>query len=91
MYTPEGHSLEPCDMAWWSLTCNIAREWRTLMDEARVGASPGGSTGGNNVIHLREVLHARQKKRFGGVAAGPDAEPTRGVLQLLGPNPPRRG
>lgn len=22
-------------MAWWSLTCNIAREWRLMMAEAR--------------------------------------------------------
>lgn|GEM_PF-5569187 len=28
MFAPEGHQLDPCDMAWWSLTCNIAREWR---------------------------------------------------------------
>jgi len=35
MFTPEGHQLEPCDMAWWSLTCNIAREWRLMMAEAR--------------------------------------------------------
>lgn len=35
MFTPEGHSLEPGDMSWWSLACNIAREWRAMMDEAR--------------------------------------------------------
>jgi len=35
MFTPEGHSLEPCDMTWWSLTYNIAREWRLMMEEAR--------------------------------------------------------
>jgi len=35
MFTPEGHQLEPGDMAWWSLTCNIAREWRLMMAEAR--------------------------------------------------------
>ncbi|MGY0610191.1 MULTISPECIES: hypothetical protein [Stenotrophomonas] len=34
MFTPEGHQLEPCDMTWWSLTCNIAREWRLMMAEA---------------------------------------------------------
>lgn len=22
MFTPEGHQLDPCDMVWWSLTCN---------------------------------------------------------------------
>lgn len=35
MFTPEGHQLEPCDMTWWSLTCNIAREWRLMMADAR--------------------------------------------------------
>lgn len=34
MFTPERHQFEPCDMAWWSLTCNIAREWRLMMAEA---------------------------------------------------------
>ncbi|WP_425520259.1 DUF3653 domain-containing protein [Stenotrophomonas sepilia] len=38
VFTPEGHQLEPCGMAWWSLTCNIAREWRLMMAEA---APPG--------------------------------------------------
>ncbi|EVT72486.1 hypothetical protein X548_08615 [Stenotrophomonas maltophilia 5BA-I-2] len=23
MFTPEGLQLEPCDMAWWSLTCTL--------------------------------------------------------------------
>ncbi|MBB5529982.1 hypothetical protein [Stenotrophomonas maltophilia] len=34
--------LEPCDMVWWSLTCNIEREWRLMMAEAapRVSLSP---------------------------------------------------
>lgn len=36
MFTLEGRQLEPCDMAWWSLTCNIAREWRLMMAEARI-------------------------------------------------------
>lgn len=31
MFTPEGHHLEVQDMIWWSLTCNIAREWRLMM------------------------------------------------------------
>ncbi|WP_313296821.1 DUF3653 domain-containing protein [Stenotrophomonas sp.] len=39
MFTPEGHQLEPCDMAWWSLTCNIAREWRLMVAGACVDAS----------------------------------------------------
>ena len=39
MFTPEGHQLEPCDMAWWSLTRNIAREWRLMMADARESAT----------------------------------------------------
>lgn len=34
LFTPEGHQLEPCDMPWWALTCDIAREWRLMMAEA---------------------------------------------------------
>jgi len=41
MFTPEGHQLEPCDMTWWSLTCNIAREWRLMMAEAAPRPDPG--------------------------------------------------
>ncbi|MEL1264406.1 DUF3653 domain-containing protein [Pseudoxanthomonas putridarboris] len=35
MWTPEGYTLYPEQMRWWSLTCNIAREWQTMMAEAR--------------------------------------------------------
>jgi len=38
MFTPEGQ-FDPCDMAWWSLTCNIACEWRLVMAEAAPSAS----------------------------------------------------
>jgi hypothetical protein len=38
MFTPEGHQLEPCDMACGGpLTCNIGREWRLMMAEAAPG------------------------------------------------------
>jgi hypothetical protein len=40
MFTPKDHQLEPCDMTWWSLTCNIAREWRLMMVEARAEVAP---------------------------------------------------
>lgn len=69
MYTPEGHSLEPCDMAWWSLTCNIAREWRLMMQADAAARSPVAGkphpTMDSNVIYLRDVLRNRRKRRFG--------------------------
>jgi len=74
-----------------SWACNIAREWRTLMDEARVGARPGSSNGGNNVIYLREVLHARRKRRFGGSESGPGANRSNVVLMSRGPRHRQRG
>lgn len=61
-FTPEGHDLHPSDMTWWSLTCNMAREWQLMMAEARRGVlddyeerSPAG------VIYLRDVLRRRAK------------------------------
>ncbi|MGD3338169.1 DUF3653 domain-containing protein [Xanthomonas citri pv. citri] len=35
MFTPEGRTLHPEDMKYWSLTCNIAREWGLMMAEER--------------------------------------------------------
>jgi len=34
--TTTSTSLEPCNMTWWSLTRNIAREWRLMMQEVRL-------------------------------------------------------
>ncbi|AJC44773.1 hypothetical protein SB85_02335 [Xanthomonas sacchari] len=78
MWTPEGYSLYPEDMVWWSLTCNIAREWRRMMDEAReavrqqrnvqmtynTSSRPRPELG--KVIYLREVLMRRQQERSAG-------------------------
>jgi len=35
MNVPEGYTLYPEQMRWWSLTCNIAREWQIMMAERR--------------------------------------------------------
>jgi hypothetical protein len=35
LWTPEGFTLYPEQMRWWSLTCNIAREWQIMMAERR--------------------------------------------------------
>ncbi|MEN4936857.1 hypothetical protein [Stenotrophomonas sp. TWI819] len=72
MFTPEGHQLEPCDMTWWSLTCNIAREWRLMMEEARPRSKVPGRRASeplrhkdSSVINLRDVLEARRQRQLG--------------------------
>lgn len=47
MFTPEGHQFEPCDMAWCSLTRNIARErlpGHQLHEKFRQRRNPASST-----------------------------------------------
>lgn|GEM_PF-1499743 len=90
MFTPEGHSLMPCDMTWWSLTCNIAREWRTMMAEARSAMAIESSTNesnssagvghrSKNVVHIRDVLSARHLTRtVPGVVGGGNSGPSSG-------------
>ncbi|WP_184614553.1 DUF3653 domain-containing protein [Xanthomonas arboricola] len=34
-FTPEGRDIDPVGMRYWSLTCNIAREWALMMAEER--------------------------------------------------------
>lgn len=38
LWTPEGYTLYPEQMRWWSLTCNIAREWTEMMERQRAVA-----------------------------------------------------
>lgn len=68
MWTPEGYSLYPEDMVWWSLTCNIAREWRQMMAEAKNGRVDLRSdfSKAGTVIYLRDVLRRRQQERSAG-------------------------
>lgn len=97
MFTPEGHNLEVQDMVWWSLTCNIAREWRLMMQEewpnhlrteatekARAAKDP-------SVIYMRDVLKRRRNKRLGVGDPGPVAEPSNVVHMRRGPRPGKRG
>jgi len=81
MFTPEGHQLEPGDMAWWSLACNIAREWRLMMAEARAevttrSAPPrkAWATTKSSVIYLADALRIRRERRMGVRGPGSDAE-----------------
>ncbi|WP_049401581.1 DUF3653 domain-containing protein [Stenotrophomonas maltophilia] len=97
MFTPEGHQLEPCDMAWWSLTCDIAREWRLMMAEARTGTAgrptlpaEESTTTKSSVIYLAEVLRSRREQRFGGRDPNSDAETSSVVYISRGPRPRQR-
>ncbi|MBD8634466.1 DUF3653 domain-containing protein [Stenotrophomonas sp. CFBP 13725] len=101
MFTPEGHSLEPCDMTWWSLTCNIAREWRLMMAEARSDPAIDSSTcarncdagfchRSENVINLRDAIRRRREKRLGVGDRGPGEESSNVVQISRGPKPRQR-
>ncbi|WP_457894465.1 DUF3653 domain-containing protein [Stenotrophomonas hibiscicola] len=98
MFTPEGHQLEPCDMAWWSLACNIAREWRLMMAEARAGVSTRSApprkacaTTKSSVIYLAEALRIRRERRLGVSETGSDAEVSTVVYMSRGPRLRQRG
>ncbi|KAB7763928.1 DUF3653 domain-containing protein [Xanthomonas maliensis] len=81
MFTPEGRDLRPADMAWWSLTCAIAREWSLMMSMERNARSanprtptaamtPGARRPGQcKVIYLRDVLR-RQREQASSMEAG---------------------
>lgn len=91
MFTPEGHQLEPCDMTWWSLTCNIAREWRLMMVEARAevttrSAPPRKASAAtkSSVIYLAEAFRIRRERRLSMGDGGPDAEPSNVVYMSRG-------
>lgn len=97
MWTPEGHTLYPEDMQWWSLTCNIAREWRLMMEAGRGEPSADARTGkpcrtsDSKVVFLQDVLRRRQERRSagGGGARFAAAKPV--DQDRRGPRPPRRG
>jgi len=62
LWTPEGFHFEPTDMTWWSLTCNMAREWRHMMEQERViRGGLRGAADGSNVILLSQTLRQRQR------------------------------
>jgi len=97
MFTPEGYSLEPVDMTWWSLTCNIAREWRLMMEEARprptrsMTAGRPCATTDSSVVYLREYVRNRRERRLGMGDPGPAAEVSNVVHMSRGPRRPKRG
>jgi hypothetical protein len=97
MFTPEGHQLDPCDMTWWSLTCNIAREWRLMMAEARIEVATrsvptqkASATTKSSVIYLADALRIRRERRLGIGGPGSDAEPSNVVYMSRGPRSRQR-
>ncbi|MCO5735575.1 MULTISPECIES: DUF3653 domain-containing protein [Stenotrophomonas maltophilia group] len=101
LITPEGRELLPEDLAWLSLTACQAQEWRRMMEAARSAPSIDSSRNACNrsagtrfhpatVVNLRDVMSQRQQRSTVAMA-GPDAEPTPGVLPLAGPMPRQRG
>lgn len=106
MWTPEGHTLLPEDMVWWSLTCNIAREWRSMMAKAKNAGEISTADFENpcatrvsqvdfsrcgQVIYLQDVLRRRQQERLSGVDGARFAEPEIAGRDQLGPKRPGRG
>jgi len=64
MWTPEGYTLYPEQMRWWSLTCNIAREWTLMMEEARTAGLQGVDTSERDqrVSMIRQSLLASRPR-----------------------------
>lgn len=68
MWTPENYTLYPEDMRWWSLTCNIAREWRLMMVEARrqvvqgVDRPPERDVAVSIIAHRLQAAQARVRR-----------------------------
>ncbi|HEU4774916.1 MAG TPA: DUF3653 domain-containing protein [Lysobacter sp.] len=64
LWTPEGHTLYPEHMAWMSLSANIVREWRLMMEHARPGKPAAGFTPtSTDVVYLRDVLGKHPEPR----------------------------
>lgn len=62
LWTPEGFHFEPSDMAWWSLTCNMAREWRLMMEQERLSRSGQlGTPEESSVVLLSQALRHRAR------------------------------
>ncbi len=63
-----------------SLTCNIAREWRRMMEEARrqpaqsLASGKRGGTMDPGVVYLGEYVRTRRERRLGVGDHGSDAE-----------------
>lgn len=62
LVTPEGRRLLPEDLAWISLTAQLAQEYRRLLDEERhrralPGTIPAYMRGAANSVNRTKVVH----------------------------------
>lgn len=71
LVTPEGHELEPQDLAWLGLTAGIAQEWRLMMQDHRDERPLSRRDG--TIVHFRDGVRRRyEEKRDCGVdGSGP--------------------
>ncbi len=74
-FTPEGRDIDPVGMRYWSLTCNIAREWALMMAEERERV---WHTRPAEVIYLRDVIRRRREMRLSVAAGAGSAESING-------------
>ncbi|MGX2085611.1 DUF3653 domain-containing protein [Xanthomonas axonopodis] len=106
MFTPEGRTLHPEDMKYWSLTCNIAREWALMMAEERQARGLELGAAGKpcsarvseidllqqpKIIYLRDVLRRRREQRLSVVDGAESADRSTVVRRTRGPRAPQRG
>ncbi|WP_033478132.1 DUF3653 domain-containing protein [Xanthomonas phaseoli] len=73
LITPEGRAMEPWQLSYLSLTCDIAREWTKMMAEGRSKTRPKRPA---NVIFIRDRFRKKIETRPGPqvVATGFAAE-----------------
>ncbi|MGE4340287.1 MAG: hypothetical protein AB7E55_30695 [Pigmentiphaga sp.] len=62
MWTPEGFTLYPEQMRWWSLTCNMAREYQLLLEQERL-ARKSVDSGADPQAVVRMVQALQQRRR----------------------------
>ena len=63
LVSPENHTFEPADMAWWSLTCAIRHEWTGLMDELKSDQQQRRRARQAGIIWLRDRAQAAKECR----------------------------
>ncbi|ATS69029.1 DUF3653 domain-containing protein [Xanthomonas citri] len=73
LITPEGRAMEPWQLSYLSLTCDIAREWTKMMEEGRLKSRPKRPA---NVIFIRDRFRKKIDQKPGSqvVATGFAAE-----------------
>ncbi|AMU98257.1 DUF3653 domain-containing protein [Xanthomonas citri] len=62
LITPEGRAMEPWQLSYLSLTCNIAREWTKMMAEGRSKHRPKRPA---NVIFIRDRFRKKIETKPG--------------------------